>query len=244
MPQKNPEAFITNLRFRCEHATRLPGSRWFARAGNIPRGLCGGVQVTFTGAANATEDQKRSTKPDLLTLSSDRHTALVEFSSIVSVIALLLSLLSAWYTRHAARAAKAQVDAAKQQAAAAKAQLSLDQDRRNEELARRRKEDEEAARADLRVTLIWVRPHPPQIVVHNHGPHLASDISLSYLDADDGLPPPDTSRWDELAAVLGPERASSVDADLGLNTTRRFRVTLRWNDGMGSRSTVEQLQLH
>lgn len=168
----------------------------------------------------------------------------MEFSSIVSVIALLLSLLSAWYTRHAARAAKAQADAAKQQAAAAKAQLSLDQDRRNEELARRRKEDEEAALADLRVTLIWVRPHPPQIVVHNHGPHLASEISLSYLDADDGLSPPDTSRWHELAATLGPKRASGVDADFGLNTTRRFRVTLRWNDGTGSRSTVEQLQLH
>ena len=82
----------------------------------------------------------------------------MEFSSIVSVVALLLSLLSAWYTRHAARAARAEANAAKQQAAAARAQLSLDQDRRNEELARRRKEDEEAARADLRVTLISVRP--------------------------------------------------------------------------------------
>jgi hypothetical protein len=82
----------------------------------------------------------------------------VDFSSIVAVIALLPSLLSAWYTFHAARAAKAQTDAAKQQAAAAKAQLSLDQDRRNDELARRRKEDEKAAQADLRVTTIWVRP--------------------------------------------------------------------------------------
>lgn len=166
----------------------------------------------------------------------------MEFSSIVSVVALLLSLLSAWYTRHAARAARAEANAAKQQAAAARAQLSLDQDRRNEELARRRKEDEEAARADLRVTLISVRPHP-QIVLHNHGPHVASEISLTYLDADDGLPPPDT-RWDELAATLGPERASSVDADFGVDTTRRFRVTLRWTDGTGSRSTVEQLELH
>ena len=168
----------------------------------------------------------------------------MEFSSIVSVVALLLSLLSAWYTRHAARAARAEANAAKQQAAAARAQLSLDQDRRNEELARRRKEDEEAARADLRVTLISVRPHPPQIVLHNHGPHVASEISLSYLDADDGLPPPDTSGWDELAATLAPERASSVDADFGVDTTRRFRVTLRWTDGTGSRSTVEQLELH
>jgi hypothetical protein len=173
----------------------------------------------------------------------------VEFSSIISVIALLISviallvsLLSAWYTRHAARVAKAQADAAKQQAAAAKAQLSLDQDRRNDELALRRKEEEEAARADLRVTTIWVRPHPPQIVLQNHGPHVASEISLSYLDADDGLPPPDTSRWHELASTLGPERAVSVDA--GVNVTRRFRVTLRWKDGTGSRSTVEQLQLH
>jgi hypothetical protein len=154
------------------------------------------------------------------------------------------SVSSAWYTRHAARAAKAQADAAKQQAAAARAQLSLDQDRRNDELARKRREDEEAARADLRVTLISVRPHPPQIVLHNHGPHVASEISLSYLDADDGLPPPDTSRWHELAATLGPERASSVDAHFGLDTTQRFRVTLRWKDGTGSRSTVEQLQLH
>jgi hypothetical protein len=96
----------------------------------------------------------------------------------------------------------------------------------------------------LRVTLISVRPHPPQIVLHNHGPHVASEISLSYLDADDGLPPPDTSGWDELAATLGPERASSVDADFGVDTTRRFRVTLRWTDGTGSRSTVEQLELH
>jgi hypothetical protein len=168
----------------------------------------------------------------------------VEFSSIVSIIALLVSLLSAWYTRHAARAAKAQADAAKQQAAAAKAQLSLDQERRNDELARRRKEEGEAALADLRVTTIWVRPHPPQIVLHNHGPHVASEISLSYLEAGDGLPPPDTSGWDELAATLGPERASSVDADFGIDTTRRFRVTLSWKDGTGSRSTVEQLQLH
>ena len=166
----------------------------------------------------------------------------MEFSSIISVIALLVSLLAAWYTRHAARVAKAQADAAKQQAAAAKAQLSLDQDRRNDELALRRKEEEEAARADLRVTTIWVRPHPPQIVLHNHGPHVASEISLSYLDADDGLPPPDTSRWHELASTLGPERAISVDA--GVNVTRRFRVTLRWKDGTGSRSTVEHLQLH
>jgi hypothetical protein len=168
----------------------------------------------------------------------------VEFSSIVAIIALLVSLLSVWYTRHAARVAKAQADAAKQQAAAAKAQLSLDQDRRNEELARRRKEDEEAARADLRVTTIWVRPHPPQIVLHNHGPHVASEISLSYLDADDGRPPPETSQWRELAATLGPERASSVEADFGVNVTRRFRVTLRWKDGTGNRSTVQQLQLH
>jgi len=173
----------------------------------------------------------------------------VEFSSIISaiallisVIALLVSLPSAWYTRHAARVAKAQADAAKQQAAAAKAQLSLDQDRRNDELALRRKEEEEAARADLRVTTISVRPHPPQIVLQNHGPHVASEISLSYLDVDDGLPPPDTSRWHELASTLGPERAVSVDA--GVNVTRRFRVTLRWKDGTGSRSTVEQLQLH
>jgi Tfp pilus assembly protein PilE len=177
-------------------------------------------------------------------MTPERHTALVEFSSIVSVIALLLSLLSAWYARHAARAARAQADAAKQQAAAARAQLSLDQDRRNEELARKRKEDEHAARADLRVTLIWVRPHPPQIVLHNYGPHVASEISLNFLDADDGLPPPDTSRWHELSATLGPERASSVEADFGLNATRRFRVTLRWKDGTGSRSEVEHLQLH
>ena len=155
----------------------------------------------------------------------------MEVNLIVSVIALLLSLLSAWYTRHAARAAKAQVDAAKQQAAAAKAQLSLDQDRRNDELARRRKEEEEAARADLRVTTIWVRPHPPQFVLHKHGPHAAREIALSSLEANDGLPPPDTSRWHELAATLGPERASSVDADAGLNVTKRFRVTLRWKDG-------------
>jgi hypothetical protein len=175
----------------------------------------------------------------------------VNFSTTVSLIALVVSVLSAlaailsvWYTRHAARAAKAQADAAKQQAAAAKAQLSLDQDRRNDELARRRKEEEEAARADLRVTTIWVRPHPPQIVLHNHGPHVASEISLSYLDAYDGLPPPDTSRWHELAATLRPERASSVEADAGVNVTKRFRVTLRWKDGTGSRSTVEQLQLH
>jgi hypothetical protein len=111
-------------------------------------------------------------------------------------------------------------------------------------LARKRKEDEEAARADLRVILIWVRPHPPQIVVHNHGPHVAIEISLSYLDADDGFPPPDRSRWHELAATLGPERASSVEADFGSNVTRRFRVTLRWKDGTGSRSTVQQLQVH
>jgi len=73
---------------------------------------------------------------------------------------------------------------------------------------------------------------------------VASEISLSYLDADDGRPPPETSQWRELAATLGPERASSVEADSGSNVTRRFRVTLRWKDGTGNRSTVQQLQLH
>ena len=93
-------------------------------------------------------------------------------------------------------------------------------------------------------TTICDQPQYPQIEVHNFGPHEASEISLSYLDADDGLPPPDTSQWYELPATLGPERAISVDADSGVNVTRRFRVTLRWKDGTGSRSTVQQLQVH
>jgi hypothetical protein len=63
------------------------------------------------------------------------HTQLVAYSDIASSIAVILSVFSVLYARHAARAARDQADAARDQAEAATKQLTLEQDRRNEELA-------------------------------------------------------------------------------------------------------------
>jgi hypothetical protein len=65
---------------------------------------------------------------------------------------------------------------------------------------------------------------------------------LTYLDADDGLTAPDTRDWHHIATDLEAGSYSSVGAGFTGNSTRCFRVTLRWNDGTGSRQRVEQVQ--
>lgn len=172
----------------------------------------------------------------------------MQFSSIVSVAALLISVISALisvfsarYARDTARAARDQADASRDEADATVKQLLLELDRRNDELAQKRKEDEAAARADVRAVM-QSHPKEPRIVVKNHGPHEANELTLTYLDADDCNPAPDTREWHRLATELDPGSDSSVGAGLTVNTTRRFRVTVRWKDDTGSRSRVEQMQ--
>jgi hypothetical protein len=90
----------------------------------------------------------------------------VNFSTTVSLIALvvsvlpaLASILSARYARYAARAARDQADASRDQVEAAKQQLILEQDRRNDELAEKRREDQAAGLADMHVV---IRDHPQE----------------------------------------------------------------------------------
>ena len=85
-------------------------------------------------------------------------------------------------------------------------------------------------------------PKEPRIEAKNHGAHQASEVTLTYLDADDGNPAPDTREWNRLATELDPGSQSSVGAGLSLNSTRRFGVTVSWKDGTGSRARVEQMQ--
>jgi hypothetical protein len=65
---------------------------------------------------------------------------------------------------------------------------------------------------------------------------------LTYLDADDGLPPPYTREWHRLATTLAAGEHGSVIAGFAANSTKLFRVTLRWKDAAGSQSKVVQLQ--
>jgi hypothetical protein len=136
-----------------------------------------------------------------------------QMSMAIAVLALAVSCLTLVYARHA------------------KADLAdIEQERRKEEVGR-----EAAGRlADVTVEL-----SPPavkasrQIGVRNAGPAPATEVLITYLEARDGLPPPDTSRWPQVRRELGPGQSSWTKAGLTANSSKRFRGTLDWRDGNG-----------
>jgi hypothetical protein len=137
-------------------------------------------------------------------------------SLALAVLALAVSCLSLAYARHA----KAGEDLAK-----------IEQERLRDEVRR-----EAAGRlADVSVELS--RPAAKasrQIGVRNAGPASATNLLITYLEANDGLPPPDTSRWSQLRRELGPGQSSWANAGLTAKSSKRFRGAVDWRDGNGT----------
>jgi hypothetical protein len=137
-------------------------------------------------------------------------------SLALAVLALAVSCLSLVYARHAV---------------AGEGLTEIEQERRRDEVRR-----EAAGRlADVTVELsLPAAKASRQIGVRNAGPAPATDVLITYLEANDGLSPPDTSRWSQLRRELGPGQSSWANAGLSVKSSRRFRGAVDWRDGNGT----------
>jgi hypothetical protein len=137
-------------------------------------------------------------------------------SLALAVLALAVSCLSLAYARHA----KAGEDL-----------NEIEQERLKDEVRR----EATGLLADVTVELsLPAVKASRQIGVRNAGPAPATDVLISYLEADDGLPPPDTSRWSLLRSELGPGQSSWANAGLTPMSSKRFRGAIDWRDGNGT----------
>jgi hypothetical protein len=136
-------------------------------------------------------------------------------SLAVAFLALAVSCLSLVYARHVK---------------AAEDLTEIEQERRIDEIRR-----EAAGRlADVTVELsLPAAKASRQIGVRNAGPARATEILITYLEANDGLPSPETSRWSQLRRELGPGQSSWVNAGLTAKSSKRFRGAIDWRDGNG-----------
>ena len=134
----------------------------------------------------------------------------------LAVLALAVSCLSLVYARHA----KAGEDL-----------TEIDQERHKDEV----RQEATGRLADVTVELsLPAVKASRQIGVRNAGPAPATDILITYLEANDGLPPPDTSRWSQLRSELRPGQSSWANAGLTAKSSKRFRGAVDWRDGNGT----------
>jgi hypothetical protein len=162
-------------------------------------------------------------RSSLLAASSGTLSHVDLFAVVVACISLALSSYAVLLSRR--------------QVVAGEQLTRIEQERRTEE----QQDREAAAEADLhaRVTVALSGKH---IVVGNDGPHEATDVHVVYLDPQDGLPPPITSRWSDIDAVLASATESKAPAGLTAQTSRRFTVALTWTDGAGQQRTQSVLR--
>lgn len=133
----------------------------------------------------------------------------------LAVLALAVSCLSLAYARHA----KAREDLAE-----------IEQERRKDQARR----ETGGLLADVTVELsLPAAKAYRQIGVRNAGPAPATNVLITYLEANDGLPPPDTSRWSQLRRDLGPGQSTWANAGLTAKSSKRFRGMVDWRDGNG-----------
>ena len=137
-------------------------------------------------------------------------------SLVLAVLALAVSCLSLVYARHAE----------------ARADLT--------EIELERRKDEARREAGGRLADVTVELSMPaakasrQIGVRNAGPAPATNVLITYLEATDGLPPPDTSHWSLLRRELGPGQSTWANAGLTAKSSKRFRGTVDWRDDNGT----------
>ncbi|MFN8083797.1 MAG: hypothetical protein U0Q14_06155 [Dermatophilaceae bacterium] len=149
---------------------------------------------------------------------------------VMSVVALVVACISAWYTR-------SQAVEARRQAAAAEESVRIERERRDEELADRADAGRIAATADVVVDIArtFGLDSRPMFRVVNRGPHEAVEILVYFLNANDGLEAPDTTRWRELSGsdALHGGASRSVPWAQAYETTSDFRAAVEWTDGRG-----------
>jgi hypothetical protein len=151
-------------------------------------------------------------------------------ATVISVDALLVACGAAWYAR-------AQTLEARRQAVASEETVRIERERRDEERADRASSDLAAATADVVVDVqrTFGIDSRPMLRLVNRGPHDAADVIVTFLDANDGLAAPDTSRWREFGGS-DPLRSGAVRSlpwDPDYDTTSDFRAVVEWIDGRG-----------
>jgi len=155
---------------------------------------------------------------------------------VVSVAALVVACAAAWYAR-------SQTLEARRQAVAAEEAVRIERDRREEERADRARADLAFATADvvMNIQRTFGLDSRPMLRVENRGPHEAAEVLAVYIDANDGLSAPDTSRWAEFGGSepLPSGAVRSVPWDTSFDITSDFRVVIEWTDGRRGRQHRE-----
>ena len=149
---------------------------------------------------------------------------------VISVAALLVACAAAWFAR-------SQAVEARRQAVASEEAVRIERERRYEERADRERADLAAGTADvfLDVQRTFGLDSRAMLRVVNRGPHEAGDVLVYFLDANDGLEAPDTTRWRELGGSdsLRSGASRSVPWDNDYVTTSDFVAAVEWTDRRG-----------
>lgn len=146
---------------------------------------------------------------------------------LVSVIAVLISLASAWFTRQQAKAT---------------AVLAAND-------SKRRQEEEEASRrqaieiAELRTEEQRARldvfaergPSHYKLRVKNVGRHTARKVAAVFLDSVDALPRPEDFQSPRTFGDLTPGASSAVPI-VDVRGSHNYRIQLSWRDGEGDKT--------
>lgn len=143
---------------------------------------------------------------------------------VVSVIALLVAVASAWFARR--------------QAVASEKLTQIERDRRDDEISSARAARVAEGAADVQVSLdrTFGLNSQLRLSVRNKGPATATGVHVAYLDVGDGRPAPSTKRWCGLDGDYQPREERHVSPGLTGQIPRSFQVILTWSDGRGEQS--------
>lgn len=133
---------------------------------------------------------------------------------IVAILALLVSLGALWYSRE---------------------QTQIDQARRGEEVADRKKADHAEKAADVTIRLSMPEANAARLLIlANSGPASASDIAVSVAALDDRpLPARLNVELSDLADHLGRGQESHIRLRTSLQTSTLMSFHVEWSDLTG-----------
>jgi hypothetical protein len=156
---------------------------------------------------------------------------------ILSIVALVFSAVSLGISAAA-------VIYTRRQAIATEDAARIEKDRRLDEIAAAERQLEASQRADVTIKLpLPIANATRKIELHNAGPADAEILIVTYQDADDGRPPPDTTAWRHLSGPLSAGQSKEVVAGLTDESSGRFRVATEWRDENGAHREETTLQV-
>jgi hypothetical protein len=174
---------------------------------------------------------RRTRRPRRLCFSA------VEIPIVLSIIAIVLSAVSLAVSAAAALYTR-------RQAIATEDTARIEKDRRRDEIATAARQLEASQRADVAIKLSLPTANATRkIELHNAGPADAEILIVTYQDADDGRPAPDTTASRHLSGRLPAGHSKEVVAGLTEESSRRFRVATEWRDGNGAHREETTLQV-